>query len=80
MSQRELWKIRKMVQRLFPTTDKHCEMCQSTEKIERHHRDGNIKRNPKNGKNIAYLCASCHDELHSKTGYVMRNVLAMVAV
>jgi len=77
MSQKELWRIRKRVQRMFPVDGQECECCESTSKLQRHHRDGDITNNPKDGSNISYLCVECHQELHSNTSYHYRSYLAM---
>lgn len=64
MSQKEIWRIRKLVQRKFPLEGQKCEHCGETHKLHRHHRDENIRNN--NSSNIAYLCKSCHYKLHSR--------------
>ena len=74
MSQKELWRIRKLVQRWFPTDGERCENCGSSKKLERHHIDGNITHNPKDGSNIAFLCKGCHIEAHYGVSYRLRNM------
>lgn len=63
MSKQEKWRIRKYVQRHFPTKGKRCVICGSTENLHRHHIDENI-RNNKPG-NITILCKNCHQAVHS---------------
>ena len=42
----------------------HCEICDGTEKLDAHHKDGNIKNN--SPENLQTLCHQCHMKLHWK--------------
>jgi transcription elongation factor Elf1 len=51
---------RRRAQRLVDAIN--CEKCGSTEKLERHHKDGNPMNNEPN--NLAVLCSPCHHKEH----------------
>lgn len=64
--QREIWRIRKMVQRMISLQNSNCRICGSVEDLERHHIDGDIRNN--NLSNLTVLCKECHDKVHSIMG------------
>ena len=49
--------FRRRAIRWFPLKDK-CERCRSAPAVDRHHKDGNVRRNV--ASNIAHLCRRCH--------------------
>ncbi len=61
---REVWRIRKMVQRMIMIQNSNCRICGSFDKLERHHIDGNIENNGL--ANITVICRKCHREIHKK--------------
>lgn len=67
MSQREIWRLRKFVQRLLPF-DSHsrCVTCNRKKSLHRHHADGDITNNVLN--NIVVLCRKCHIKEHLAMG------------
>ena len=60
VSQRERWRIRKMVQRMIAV--EQCSDCGNTSRLHRHHRDGNLRHNTPD--NIQVLCRTCHAQIH----------------
>jgi len=46
---------------LFPI-DRPCEICKATEKLLRHHKDGDSTNNV--ASNIQILCKKCHQNIH----------------
>jgi hypothetical protein len=67
MGQKEIWKIRKRVQRLVVIdTESRCKLCDSQKNLHRHHRDGNIRNNDLS--NIVVLCRRCHIKAHLAMG------------
>lgn len=56
---------RKRAQRAILATE--CERCGATEKLSRHHKDGNPTNNDL--ANVAILCLSCHTTQHWEEGY-----------
>lgn len=67
MSQKEMWQIRKMIQRLIPfNKNSRCEECGRKKNLHRHHRDSNIRNNVLD--NIEVVCAKCHVQIHLEIG------------
>ena len=64
MTQKEIWRIRKKIQRLVPTTGRVCEICGRDHSLHRHHRNESIVDN--RIENIAIICKSCHNRIHSR--------------
>ena len=64
--QREVWRIRKQLQRALSLQNKRCSTCGIAHSLERHHIDGNIRNNSL--KNIAVLCEKDHIEVHNVMG------------
>lgn len=64
--QREVWRIRKQLQRALNLQNKRCSVCGSNETLERHHIDGSIRNNSL--KNIAVMCEKDHVEIHKVMG------------
>jgi len=64
--QREIWRIRKMVQRLIKIQNSDCRICGGTDGLERHHIDGNICNNSL--ENITVICDECHKGIHTEIG------------
>jgi 5-methylcytosine-specific restriction endonuclease McrA len=60
--QREIWRIRKMVQRLIKIQNSDCRICGATERLERHHIDGKLNNNSLG--NITIICSKCHHGIH----------------
>ena len=55
---------RKRANRLYKASE--CSLCGSTRRVQRHHRNGNLKDNSK--ENIQILCQTCHTKEHMKSG------------
>jgi len=64
--QREVWRIRKQLQRALSLQNKRCSTCGIANELERHHIDGNIRNNSL--KNIAVLCEKDHIAVHNVMG------------
>jgi hypothetical protein len=64
--QREVWRIRKQLQRALSLQNKRCSVCGNAHTLERHHVDGNIRNNSL--KNITVLCEKDHIEVHNVMG------------
>ena len=64
--QREVWRIRKMVQKMVSIQNSNCRICGGTENLERHHIDGDIRHNSL--ENITIICEECHDGIHNIMG------------
>ena len=76
MTQKEVWRIRKMIQRLVPLEDKYCEICGRCYELHRHHRNEDITDN--RIENIAVICKFCHHKIHSRVQPVRIRQWAMV--
>jgi hypothetical protein len=66
MSRREIWRLRKAIQRKYQLKGKVCKVCGSKEHLERHHKTNDLRI-----EKIEILCDKCHAEHHAKVG-VMR--------
>ena len=60
MSQQEIWKYRKICQRLVKPVK--CEVCGAKKRLHRHHVDKDITHNTLD--NIQVVCFKCHIEIH----------------
>lgn len=67
MSQKEIWRIRKLVQRMVLIDDTSCcYQCGRKKNLHRHHSDGDILNN--DTSNIIILCRRCHIKAHLAMG------------
>lgn len=66
MSEREVWRIRKQIQRKYPLKGRICSICGADHGLERHHKDADITNNT--SRNIQIVCVRCHYDLHAKIG------------
>ena len=66
MSQKEIWRIRKLVQRMVPIDETSRCRCGRKKNLHRHHSDGNILNN--DVSNIVVLCRRCHIQAHLAMG------------
>lgn len=67
LSQKELWRLRKMIQRLYPITRRtKSQRSGKKGKLQRHHKDGNIKNVKKD--NIQIVTEPEHIKIHKEAG------------
>ncbi len=55
-----------MIQKAISLQNSSCRICGSTEKLERHHIDGDIRNNYL--ANISVICHECHIQIHKDMG------------